>query len=92
VQPLTSKRLIAVVICFFYALAFATTGVRLWRRYTVGRLWWDDVLALLSVCGGVWLFILYWMKEVPKDSVMTQEHFSRVRFWMGALMAWITLW
>ncbi|KAH7918909.1 hypothetical protein BV22DRAFT_1023840, partial [Leucogyrophana mollusca] len=39
-----------VLVTVFHALAFISTTPRLWLRYRVRRIWWDDIWTALSLC------------------------------------------
>ncbi|KAF6759309.1 hypothetical protein DFP72DRAFT_886271 [Ephemerocybe angulata] len=81
-----------VVISTAYALAVITTCVRLYRRRLVGRLWWDDWLALVSCLGSTWMFVSFWMKDESKGGITPTRGYRKAWFSMSILVSWTTIW
>ncbi|KAF5328542.1 hypothetical protein D9611_014837 [Ephemerocybe angulata] len=87
------ERAFQVIVSCTYAVAIITTFVRLYRRRTVGRLWWDDWLAFASVLGSIWTSILFWLNDGgPEGSITATRTYSKARFFMGMVVSWTTIW
>lgn len=77
----SNVRFIEVLVTVFHALALILTSFRLWFRYHIRRLWWDDFWAALALLGDAVCMVTMWTVTAPLDNPYTnieglREHFS----------------
>ncbi|KAF9045270.1 hypothetical protein BJ165DRAFT_151005 [Panaeolus papilionaceus] len=53
-----------VVLSTFHGLAFITTTLRLFHRYRVRRLWWDDFWALCALLCAIVTYSVFWIRLI----------------------------
>ncbi|KAH7882265.1 hypothetical protein F5I97DRAFT_334355 [Phlebopus sp. FC_14] len=84
--PLVSTLLILSTV--LHALAVILTSFRLWFRYRIRRLWWDDFWAALALSCDIGCAIAMWTLTVPNGS----RHSYIVSYWLGMLLYTCLIW
>ncbi|KAH7925030.1 hypothetical protein BV22DRAFT_1129308 [Leucogyrophana mollusca] len=90
-----------VLVTVFHGLAFISTTFRLWFRYHIRRIWWEDIWAALSLCfdmiclAGMWTLTAPLAQPGEPNSVgaITMSRQSHVAsYWLLITSYTCTLW
>ncbi|KIJ15183.1 hypothetical protein PAXINDRAFT_169330 [Paxillus involutus ATCC 200175] len=57
-----------IMVTVFHALAVILTSFRLWFRYHIRRLWWDDFWAALALICDFVCMVVGWLLTAPLDN------------------------
>ncbi|KAF8552135.1 hypothetical protein OG21DRAFT_1523977 [Imleria badia] len=99
-QPNALAQVLATV---FHALALILTSFRLWFRYHIRRLWWDDFWAALALLCDAVCMVTVWTLTAPVDNephsnaeALRTNAQSRsvhiVSYWMSILFYTCSIW
>lgn len=81
----------AIVLTLFHLAAIGSTIFRLYRRYTIHRVWWDDFLVVLALTVDLVYFAMLWARY----SLNTLNHSVQTRiilYWISSLSFFIVVW
>ncbi|KIK80023.1 hypothetical protein PAXRUDRAFT_833778 [Paxillus rubicundulus Ve08.2h10] len=97
---LVSSLLIMVTV--FHALAVILTSFRLWFRYHIRRLWWDDFWAALALICDFVCMVVGWPLTAPLDDPYTSivslplpaqsRRTHIITFWLNLLLYTCAIW
>ncbi|KAF8839591.1 hypothetical protein BDN67DRAFT_1012181 [Paxillus ammoniavirescens] len=91
-----------IMVTVFHALAVILTSFRLWFRYHIRRLWWDDFWVALALICDFGCMVVGWLLTAPLDNpYMSMESLplpaeSRsthiITFWLNLLFFTCAIW
>ncbi|KAF9226175.1 hypothetical protein BS17DRAFT_867892 [Gyrodon lividus] len=77
------------MVTVFHALAVILTSFRLWFRYHIRRLWWDDFWAALALICDAVCMVVGWLLTAPLDNPYVIHVIS---YWLNLLFYTCSIW
>ncbi|KAG6370901.1 hypothetical protein JVT61DRAFT_10924 [Boletus reticuloceps] len=91
-----------ILVTVFHALALILTSFRLWFRYYIRRLWWDDFWAAFALICDAVCMVTAWTLTAPLDNPYTNVEAlptpaqSRtvhiISYWLSVLLYTCSIW
>ncbi|KIJ63095.1 hypothetical protein HYDPIDRAFT_168681 [Hydnomerulius pinastri MD-312] len=91
-----------VLSTVFHGLAVILTSFRLWFRYHIRRLWWDDFWAALSLCCDFVCMVVLWTLTAPTENpyisfeslpILAESRDAHVlSYWLNVIFYTCSIW